>query len=93
MVVVEEGEVACSNKDDKLKRETRDKQTCILCQNGVEEHFVWFIVPVIDNCRACLQIRMHKFLISKPKHMLWVLKRTVSMTVTVLLSTQNTCFM
>ena len=32
MVVVEEGEVACSNKDDKLKRETRDKQTCILRQ-------------------------------------------------------------
>ena len=36
------------------------------------------------------------FLISQPKHMLWVLKRTVSqknrLTETVLLSTQNTCF-
>ena len=39
-------------------------------------------------------IRASNFLISQPKHMLWVLKRTVSMRrfiETVLLSTQNLC--
>ena len=37
-----------------------------------------------------LQLQVN-FLISQPKHMLWVLKRTVSMSEMVLLNTQNIC--